>query len=628
MSRALKLLLLIPGVLIGALVILVLMFDPNWLRSWLQTRATGSAGRDITIEGDISWQPSWRPLITIEGLTVGNPTWLKEPYLARIERLVLRIDLWQLLQGQVVLPEVTLAKPVLHLVRNQKGEANWQSPGNVEADVATEAVVPDDRTEIPVIGRLQISDGVFDYVDQSRGAKLAGNVNTVLGEGSEGDQTKVSGNGELAGKPYELALSAGTLSTLQDASKPYPVNLDLTFGETKLQIDGTLTAPLQLKGLDLTMRITGPDLAEVFPLIGLPTPKTPDYELAGRLYHEEQLWRFSDFSGRLGGSDLSGTMTVDGGQEPLAFSGDLRSQALRLQDLEGLIGGDPNAPDNDDPDLLIPNQPINLPRLQAANGEVKLTAERIQATDLPIDDLTLAATLKDGVLRLTPARFGIAQGNIDLQIALDGTQDPPKIEAQGSVRDLRLKDALQGSRFAQETGGMVNGRVRLAGAGRSLHEMLGAADGQIYLVMTKGTVSGLLIELVGLDAAESLGLYLGQDTPVRIRCMVSDLAVEDGLATSKMFVLDTDDTLVEGGGKINFAKEALDLTIAPHPKDISLLSLRSNILVQGTFKSPAVSLDAKSILAYLPPIDLGLAKDAQCDRMIERARDDQDQPER
>jgi hypothetical protein len=327
----------------------------------------------------------------------------------------------------------------------------------------------------------------------------------------------------------------------------------------------------------------------------------------------------------MGGSDLGGRLVLDPSQDPLTFDADLRSDALRLADLEGLIGGDPNAPKQSDPERVIPNEPISLPRLQAANGKARLVAGRIEATSLPIDNLTLEATLDHGVLHLRPARFGVAGGQVDLYITLDGTREPAGLELQGTVRQLRLKEAFRDSPFVQETGGLIDGQIRLNGQGRSPHEILGSADGALFLAMSDGSISGLLVELAGLDVIEALGL-LPEDTPTGIRCMVADLDVQDGVAASRMLLLDTEDTRIEGTGTIDLGEEALDLAITPHPKDLTLLSLRARVLIDGTFKAPAPSLDAASILAFVPPIDLGLAEDAPCKQLIERARIEQSGP--
>jgi uncharacterized protein involved in outer membrane biogenesis len=187
---------------------------------------------------------------------------------------------------------------------------------------------------------------------------------------------------------------------------------------------------------------------------------------------------------------------------------------------------------------------------------------------------------------------------------------------------VSLKELFRGTEFVEEMAGKLDGRTRLTGLGNTWHEMLSGADGDIELVMSEGQVSGLLIELIGLDIAEALGLYLGDDTQVPIRCLVADLAIEAGVVKSRTLLLDTTDTLITGTGQLDLATETIDLSLTPEPKDVSFLSLRSTVSVEGRLADLSVAPDLASILRLLPPIDLGTAENAPCAQMLERARQD------
>jgi hypothetical protein len=54
-------------------------------------------------------------------------------------------------------------------------------------------------------------------------------------------------------------MAVGTLTALQDGEEPYPVDLDLSLGNSEIAIAGTL----ERAALDLSVAIEGPDLAEL-----------------------------------------------------------------------------------------------------------------------------------------------------------------------------------------------------------------------------------------------------------------------------------------------------------------------------------------------------------------------------
>ena len=82
-------------------------------------------------------------------------------------------------------------------------------------------------------------------------------------------------------------------------------------------------------------------MAQLYPLLHLVFPKTPPYRLKGRLKHEGNVWSFANFSGRVGGSDLSGNIRVDTAPKRAFMKADLVSNLLDFDDLAGFIGGKP-----------------------------------------------------------------------------------------------------------------------------------------------------------------------------------------------------------------------------------------------------------------------------------------------
>jgi len=178
----------------------------------------------------------------------------------------------------------------------------------------------------------------------------------------------------------------------------------------------------------------------------------------------------------------------------------------------------------------------------------------------------------------------------------------------------------------------MGGTADLAGTGKSLHQMLASANGSLGFGMEGGQFSQLLIELIGLDIAESVGFLIAGDKPVAIRCVIADFGLEDGLMTPRAFVLDTDDTIVTGTGSINLKTEAIELELKPQPKDFSPLALRMPLDIRGTLADPVFSVEPAGLLArgaaavalmlVFPPaaiaafIEHGPGEDSQCAALL------------
>jgi uncharacterized protein involved in outer membrane biogenesis len=272
---------------------------------------------------------------------------------------------------------------------------------------------------------------------------------------------------------------------------------------------------------------------------------------------------------------------------------------------------------------------------------VHLRADDVDAGKWPIQSLALRMRLRDGVLRLEPLEVGFAGGTIAGTVQLDARDSPIDAAANVDVRSVDFEQLLPDMDPANV--GRINGAVDLRGRGDSIADMLATADGEVRIGMGRGRVSNLLLELAGLDVAESLKFLLGKDQTVRLRCAYADLALEDGLARSRSIVFDTSDTVLFGEGTVDLGEEKLALELRPEPKDVSPVSLRGPLLVGGTFKDPSFRPEAKSLLAravaaaalyaIAPPaallalIETGPGEDVNCFTGRKKGRDRQQSQE-
>ncbi|MBN0134082.1 AsmA family protein, partial [Pseudomonas aeruginosa] len=94
----------------------------------------------------------------------------------------------------------------------------------------------------------------------------------------------------------------GGMLALQDASKPFPLQAEVSAGSTRAAVVGTLTDQLNLGALDLRLKLSGTSMANLYPLTGITLPDTPAYytdgHLLARLKEEGgALFRYENFNG-------------------------------------------------------------------------------------------------------------------------------------------------------------------------------------------------------------------------------------------------------------------------------------------------------------------------------------------
>ncbi len=612
------------GIVVVLLVALASVFDWNLARPYIARLVARRTGRSFEIKGDLKVRPSLWPRITANDIVMGNAPWSSEPAMAQIKRVELTISIPELLIGRLSLPELSLSDIHLALEVRSDGTPNW-----VFGKAGRER-------ELPHIGSLSVDNGTLTFRDPAKGTDLTFVVNTLAAGGGEETQVEVSGKGKFNGMNARLHAQGGALLALRRADRPYPVKTTLTVGRTRARIDGTLLDPLRLKNEKVNFVLEGADLAELYPITGVPFPPTPAYKLSGSLVHSGSVWMFRRIEGKVGTSDLSGELSVDLGRTPQLITADLDSRSLELRDMRGLIGASLVKKERD---RVLPTAPFSLEKIRAADVDVRFTGEKIITEHLPVEQMDAHLIIKDGTLQLVPLNFGIAGGRLITSITMDGRGPRISTRADITARGLHLDELLPTSELTTSHPGIIGGRMKLDATGNSISQMMGTANGEAALILDGGSISELLLRLSNLDIANSFLVLMGGDKNIPIRCMVANFNAVDGDFKVQDLVLDTTKVNIVGDGDVNFADESLHLRLASRLKTFSLASLRGPILVTGTLSKPKFRPDTSKVVArgalavglaalttgavgLIPLLDFGDKKDSNCAALMEQTRSD------
>lgn len=691
-----------PVVIVAAAVIFVLTFDWNRAKPYLNDHVSQAIGRAFAINGDLmlTWkkpegETGWRayvpwPRLIANDITVGNPDWTKQPHVATIHQLTFVLEALPLLAHRIVIPSVTLDTPAIALERDKQNRNNWTfdlagSNDNKPSDWKLELreigfskgslALDDDIKRIHLAATIDTVDNQALYTAANgvalKNSEQPAMVPTASGAAASGAAANASVTPDPQ-QPYGIAWTvkgtynnaaingsgkAGGVLRLQDAKRPYPLQADVTVGKTRIALAGSLTNPSSLAALDLRLHLSGASMAQLYPLTGVVLPDTPPFDTRGRLIGELRKqgssWRYEKFTGRVGGSDLGGTLTFTMREPRPQLTGELVSHQLLFADLAPIIGADSNASKakradpSADPgdsktvrqptDKVLPVEPFRTDRWNAIDADVKFTGERIvHSADLPIDHLVTHVKLQDAVLTLDPLNFGIAGGTLTSNIQLDGHATPMQARAALAARHFKIKQLFPNIDSMRASVGEINGDARLSATGNSVATLLGSSNGEMKVLVEQGTISKFILEAMGLNVGNVILTKLFGDKQVTINCAAGDFAVSNGLAQARTFVVDTQDAVIDVTGATSFKQEALDFTIHPDSKGLRVFSLRTPLYVKGTYKHPDVSVNpavvalraggavalafAAPIAAVLPVLELKPAPESPCGKLLADVR--------
>ena len=636
-----------------ALVLLVALFPWNTLRGPVSRYVAEKTGREVQI-GFLDVKVGRTTRVIVEDLAFGNPDWAVDRHLVRAQRAEVEVRLLPLLRREIVLPSIRLTRPELGLQAEPDGRRTWALGSDTS-----------DERNVPWIGALIVDQGTAHYVARAQGADIRAEFAMDASQRSTADPSAMPlqfrAQGRWRGEPFQAQGRTGDVLYLSEPLKnPFPAEVQASAGKTTLRARGAIASLATLDRLQATFDLQGENLAQVYRLVGVALPDTPRYAVSGQLSKRGEQWTIRQVQGRLGRTDITGELSLDQSGRVPRLAGQLQSRMLDFEDLAPLVGLDEprrgaearpqptraaavadargkKAKAPKDPERkVLPAAPLDVSRLKSMEADVQVQASKVvNAKGLPLDRMGVHVVLRNGVLVLDPLNLGLAGGQLAGKLRIDANAQPAIVQTRLDARNLELNRLLPKTESARSSFGKLHGQVDVAGRGNSVAQLLASADGNLALLMGRGQISNILLEIAGLDGGEIVKFLLGGDQRVELRCAAVAFELQRGVMTSRALVLDTVDTIFHGNGQINLARESMDVVIRPQPKDTSILSLRSPLVIGGTFGAVDAGLDKKALagraaaavalgainplLALAATIETGPGRDADCAGTLQQA---------
>jgi AsmA family protein len=473
-------------------------------------------------------------------------------------------------------------------------------------------------------------------------------------------RVRLASQGRARGEPFHLE---GHVGAWYGGQQPFPVQMQLRLGETRVRFDGTLLQGPQRPALAAKVAMQGPDPARLSHLLPLSIPSLPAYRFEGRLLHNGSTWTLKEFKGLLGDSDLAGELSLDTGGEHLVLHGNLQAQTFVIDELTGYQPE--KKPGRVEPEKVQVPAPVQekvQERPQAFEATLRFRSNKVIAAKVPLEQFSTDLSLHNGRLAFTPT-FHLAGGTVHAQVQVDTQANPLQSTVRTEVHQINLQQFLSWLELTPEdaakpnlagklkapakseipanpetpgkpeiaktpeaagklgTAGKLDGQIDLTGTGRSLADFLASANGNVLFSMAEGQMGKVLIELVGLDVAETIEKAIAKEKAYQLRCLVADFVVHNGIMETQMLLIDTTDTKVVGGGFIDLQERKVGLKLEPKAKDFSLFSAQAPLYIIGPLAKLSAGPKLGEVLLSLSmPIKLGNPENADCPAVLKAAQ--------
>ena len=632
--------------LIGAVVLLLVLavfllpifFDPNDHKPEIQQAIQNQIGREVSLNGPIGW--SVFPWIAIElnDVTVTNEQGFSGDSLANIGTLSAQVKLLPLLKKDIQVDTVELKQPNIHLQVAKSGQSNWQSIlDHLTGD--EEKTQSDGPSNISInIEGILISDGALNYRDAAAGSTI------------RLSDLNFSSSAIIAGKPADMSLKAQLemveTKLTADLSTEFVVNHLLSDQAMVVDIQSLALAgdmnsvPLKFRTqqggqLDLAQdRLHLPEITVEYANVRLQTPLTGTNISAQTASYSGKLalsqFNLAEFLQQLGGGldNQAGNQLAASAdwsmRGPVVKLSNIKAQLddsqlsgeLTISDLDRLAGDFKLTLDQINLDDYLPQTAADSSPQTSDDGidfgylDGEISVDQLTAMGTTLNNIKLHMTTRGNELALRPLTAVFYQGLLKTELTLAPNKATDKLVVKHRMQDVQagpfLED-LMGDGFLSGLG-QLQADIQVDQPFSA--QPLKTANGHLSYHLSDGDIQGIdVVQMVQkalsllnkTEAAEA-----NQALETEFGSMALDADVVDGVIKTNELSVQSPYFNLIGDIEVNLVEQSIKGTIQPMLTNIPegvldsrferLLNHRIPVSLSGSMLQPKIGIDVKQLL--------------------------------
>lgn len=511
---------MVKKLLIGLGVVVLLLVAAALIVPWLVPLDTymqqvaqqvkKSTGRDLTVEGDLSF--SLLPTVALEARQVrlSNAEWASDEDMIALDAVQVRLGLLPLLSGQVVVDSFVLENPVIHLERDARGRANWDlggAKGKTGQDRASDPASAEDgeasgRSPRDVrLGDVRLVNALVTYTDAASGRRLEARDLNLKVELTALDQPlQLDGDVLWNGEKVELSARIDRPRDVMEG-RPSPVSLEVDSEPVELDFEGNVAGGDKAR-IDGELEVETDSLRNLIAWLDKPIDfqgqGLEKFSFEGRIAATPEGASVEDLDLKLDDLRATGKLAVAlDGPRP-AVSAELQTNRLDLnhymppaaqEAAEG--GGGTRATGGQAAPQGWSDEPIDFSGLRQADLDLKLKSEGVVARKVEIGESVIAMTLKAGRLDLTLERMALYDGTGQARVTVGAEKRVPDFSLQAAIEGIQAAPLLTAVADFKRLEGTGAFTIDATTQGNSVKGIVGALNGKGAFLFEDGAIRGL-----------------------------------------------------------------------------------------------------------------------------------------
>lgn len=292
-----------------ALIVLALTWlwtaDLGVFKPQVEQFVTEKTGREFAIDGNFYVDLAGSTSVIAENVRFQNADWADSDNMVTIGRVEVRVDLWSLIRGPILVELIDVDNANIELVRPEDGDPNWVLPLEGDPDEDDEESAGRNILFYQVdIDRVSL---VFESPERNRPLHL--DVDYLRQLHREDDFLDLELRGTLDERQIAIDGEAGTWDALL-AGQDFDFDFDAVLDTFEYSLRGRIDDVADLRRPEIEFTAAGPDIDDLTRMLGLGEEGEGDIDLKGSLTAQESGPLVLDVNGHIGQTEIEATGTV------------------------------------------------------------------------------------------------------------------------------------------------------------------------------------------------------------------------------------------------------------------------------------------------------------------------------
>lgn len=624
-------LLVLVGLVIGGLLIAPSFIPQDLYRGPIINALEEETGRDVSIDGEIelSFFPQFN--FRMEGISIANAEGATHPTMASMKTLDIGIDVFRLLQREIIISRFVLEEPVIHVEVDKNGKSNFNFEtqddvgeiGTPQPDEDGTNEEPDEEFEVGTIslGDVRLVDGLVTYTNRQTGdAYEVEDINASMSLPNYDGPFSADGSLTWLGEAIATNIAIGNLRNLIEGGET-TVSTKINSSLITQSFEGQAIGD-RLESIVGKASIDIPSLRKLSAWLGSPMPDGQGFgpvTITGDLTARDERLLFKNANVRFDDIRANGGLTLILDGDTPYVSGRMDAETLNLNPYLGIDtpattgggtsgssgggtggtsgGGTTNSGWSDDP--------IDLQGLKSLNANLKLTAKKVQVGGIKLNNSDLDLKIDGGLLTATLAKIALYKGSGTAKLTADGRSNTPRISQTFSLNAIDLLPMLRDAGGVERLEGTGNMVLDVTMRGRSQRQLMQTLNGTGSVNFLNGAIRGInLADLVRNLRSAFGGFENTGQSKTDFAELGGTFAIRNGVLSNSDLLLLNPLLRLTGAGTINIPNRTIQYRFVPKAvstiqgqggqRDVTGISVP--VIVSGSWDNPTFAPDVGSII--------------------------------